>query len=209
MLVYLAEKLQCFWSCHNSSTRPVCHIFHIYPLSWHKIGLFLWEGVKFGFYCYPVGPGASLEQTHLERFISSPWLAFLRETTREPKITKKSDCTKKLRLEKRRNICTKYLGVGKKKGIMFGSFWDNIWTILETWNLICWWGGKERDHIWEAFRKSRPAAMMQCGSLLIEDQLAADLKKTQYCTNKIQIQIQTKTTQYCTNTNMKCYQSFS
>ena len=129
-----------------------------------------------------------LEQAHLERFISSPWLAFLRETTREPKILH-------IKETKKWNICTKYFGVWKKKGNIFGSFWENIYDIwcinnignLEL-NLLMGRKRKERDHIWEAFRKSRPAAMMQCGSLLIKDQLAADLKKTQYCTNKIQIQ---------------------
>ena len=182
--MYLERKPQCFWLCHKifHQTR-LPHISQKFPLLAQNRSFFCEKGVKFGFYCYPVGPGASLEQAHLERFISSPWLAVLRETTREPKILyikeTKSDCIKKLSLEKRtciveRNICTKYLGVWKKKGIMFGSFWDNIWTILQTWNLICGWGGKERDHIWEAFRKSRPAAMMQCGSLLIKDQLTAD-----------------------------------
>lgn len=122
MLVYLAEKLQCFWSCHNSSTRPVCHIFHIYPLSWHKIGLFLWEGVKFGFYCYPVGPGASLEQAHLERFISSPWLAFLRETTREPKITKKVIVQKNWDWKKDEIFAQNIWGLGKRKESCLEAF---------------------------------------------------------------------------------------
>ena len=77
---------------------------------------------------------------------------------------------------------TKYLhkifgGWEKERNHVWKLLRQYISTILETWNLICWWGGKERDHIWEAFRKSRPAAMMQCGSLLIKDQLAANFKK--------------------------------
>ena len=177
--MYLEKKLQCFWLCHKifHQTR-LPNISHIFPLLWHKIGLFLVRRGKVWFLLLSSWSWSKLGASPPWTFYFIAMTCVSQGNNKRTENNQKKWLYKKIETGKKTKYLHKIFGGWKKeRNHVWKLLRQYISTILETWNLICWWGGKERDHIWEAFRKSRPAAMMQCGSLLIKDQLAANFKK--------------------------------